>query len=86
MNISLQISNNHPKPKAQTPKLINKEVENARARGSCIISSISVKHKIIHQHTWAWPMWHKKKNQMLVDSTDWIHGIVLALKEKGLKM
>jgi hypothetical protein len=51
MNISLQISNNNPKPKAQTPKLINKEVENARARGSCIISSISVKHKIIHQHT-----------------------------------
>jgi hypothetical protein len=32
------------------------------------------------------PMWHKKKNQVLVDSTDWIHDIVLALKEKGLKM
>lgn len=32
-----------------------------RVRGSCIISSISVKHKIIHQHTWAWPMWHQKK-------------------------
>lgn len=28
----------------------------------------------------------KKKNQVLVDSTDWIHDIVLALKEKGLKM
>jgi hypothetical protein len=28
----------------------------------------------------------KRKNQMLVDSTDWIHDIVLALKEKGLKM
>jgi hypothetical protein len=28
----------------------------------------------------------QKKHQVLVDSTDWIHDIVLALKEKGLKM